>query len=440
MGDHQSIGTKALAIAICISFALAAAELEAQAKADRKKESIEEQAAPKETAQVKPAQARSEREKPSAGKNQKASKPKAVTKRDPEKKADEGHARTRPEKQAREEVERIEKEEAAPSASKAESGTKPSSAAIPGVKPKAKPDSADKNSAASDTTKTVESTPKASVKSSSKARARAPGEAEPKINFAQAKELLASAESDKVSKGIKYLKEIATPAIVAPLVARLRQGLPPALVESALDALGAAKSASAAAVLIELCEHRRATIRAAAIRALGELKIKHAYAVVRVALDDPDEKVRVAAVKALSQIGGRRALNDLFFVFERGNTGVVDEIAKWVTIADLDRLTAYMKEHSFGVLQPIFSELLNRKTTSIRDKKRIIARLGEHGTVEIHEFLRVLISNLPEIGRKPLSEAIGKAIQSAQKTEAAVADSKSEREVGSAGEKQEKKP
>jgi len=240
-----------------------------------------------------------------------------------------------------------------------------------------------------------------------------------RITLQQAKALLASAESDKVRQGLEHLKAIGKPTITAPIVARLQQGLPPALVVLAIDALVKAKNALAAQVLIELCEHRRALIRTSAISALGSLKIRKAYTVVREAIDDSDQTVRSTATKVLSQLGGRKSLNDLYRVFEGGDTDVVPEIAKWVTTRDTDRLTGYLKDHSFSTLKPAFVEILNKRRASVREKTNLIARLGEVGTPEIQQFLRDYMNDLPNAGRKPLTNAIAKALQNGKEPETA---------------------
>src|SRR6187402_2518234 len=88
----------------------------------------------------------------------------------------------------------------------------------------------------------------------------------------QATQLLASGKRDEVEAGIQSLGLIGTAAAVDPLVARIRKGLPPELLETALFTLMALGQPSAGPVLYELSTHRRPEIRLRAVEAIAAIK------------------------------------------------------------------------------------------------------------------------------------------------------------------------
>ena len=75
----------------------------------------------------------------------------------------------------------------------------------------------------------------------------------------------------------------------------------------------------------------------------------------------------------------------------------------------------------------------------MRQKTKLISRLGEVGTPDIQEFLRDYLNNLPKVGRKPLMDAIGKALQNAQKMETAEPEPEAKQNKKSASKKEEAK-
>jgi len=241
-----------------------------------------------------------------------------------------------------------------------------------------------------------------------------------KPSLKEAKLLLASLQRDKVQQGLEQLKEIGSPVIVAPIIARLHDGLPPTLTYLAISALIQAGKPKAAVILTELSSHRRAEVRKAAMNALGELKVRSALSVLLNALDDGDAGVRVAAAVSLGQIGDRRALEPLYEMFERGESDAMIPIAKLVTYKDNERLVGYLENHSFGALKPAFDEIFQRKNFPLKGKLELISHLGASGNPDAATFLRDLLNNLPSTGKQQMMATIGKALQEAQQANTVV--------------------
>jgi HEAT repeat protein len=226
---------------------------------------------------------------------------------------------------------------------------------------------------------------------------------------------LGSAEREKVGEGLRRMKEIGKPSVIAPVSRRLRQGLPPTLAQLAMEALAKTGKPQAAPVLIELCGHRRAATRRAAVGALGQLGVRGAVKVLRDALDDGDAGVRAAAARALGRIGGRGALKDLYAAFERGESGALPAIASVARPRDLERLVGYLDQHSMTAFEPVYLEILQRKNFPSRGKLDLIARLGERETPSAEKFLRDLPKRLPKAGRMRLMRAVGRALKKMRK-------------------------
>ncbi len=269
-----------------------------------------------------------------------------------------------------------------------------------------------------------------------KKRPAAAGKVKKLSPLQQAERLLDAPDPDKVRAGLEQLGLIGKPAVVRPISERLRQGLNPPLMLLAIETLMATKSPRAGPILIELCSHRRAAIRAAAVGALGELRVRTAREVLREALDDSEPAVRAAAAGALTRMRDRGTLKTLYALFERGEKPALEAIAALATPVEIKRLLGYLEDRPLSALEPAFIALFERKSFPRPGKMSLIAGLTENGSPDAEQFLRDRLAKLSGAEQAPLSRAIGKALETIQRrrmektqaaTEARKAEEKQER-------------
>jgi hypothetical protein len=230
------------------------------------------------------------------------------------------------------------------------------------------------------------------------------------LTFAQVLSDLASTDRARVEAALTVLEAKPEPRGVGPLAARIREGLPPELVLRAIRILAANKGGTSPAALRELLGHRRPELRKAAAEALGSQGARAQGQALLPLLDDPDATVRSAALAALATLGERRALEPAFAAVEGGSSDAVLCIARLAQPADLERLVGLASQRPFGVLQPAFELVLERKDFPPRGKLDLVAKIGALGTQPAQDYLRDYLTRVPEPGKKPMMVAIGKAL------------------------------
>lgn len=226
---------------------------------------------------------------------------------------------------------------------------------------------------------------KPSAKPSAKTRAKGKGAGNSAIE--SAKTLMASGKRDNVEAGIQSLGLLGTPDAVQPLAERIRQGLPPDLLEAAIVTLMALGQPSAGPVLYELAAHRRADVRLRAIEAISATNPSGAEKALSVALSDTDARVRSAAATGLGEIGAKSSLERLFQALDRGNMEASTALGKSVPAKEVPRLFQYLGKWPFRSLGPAFAQLLQRSDVPDNVKLQIVSRLEEIGTAEVKGYL-----------------------------------------------------
>lgn len=229
--------------------------------------------------------------------------------------------------------------------------------------------------------------------------------------FASTLEDLATLDRTKVARALGELEAMASARSVAPVQARIMDGLPPDLLGKAIDVLRASRSPAAGPVLVDLLGHRRAAIRAAAATALGALAVRSAGKPLIAALTDPDAQVRGASLVALGLIREPRAIEPVCTAVERGEDAAVVVLAQLARPTDLARLVDYAKGRSFAVMRPAFDTLMARTDFPQRGKLDLIARLGGLRSPPVQDYLRDLLTKLPAGNKNAWMRAIGDAIQ-----------------------------
>jgi HEAT repeat protein len=227
----------------------------------------------------------------------------------------------------------------------------------------------------------------------------------------QAKALLASSDHDSIETGIQSLGLLGTADAVAPLVERVRAGLAPDLLDTAIVTLMALGQPSAAPVLFDLASHRRPEVRLRAIEAIVALGPKGAEEVLRTGLSDQNPQVRSAAALGLGEIKAVGSVDLLFRALDHGNFEASTAIGKLVPREQIPRMLEYLGKTPLQSLGPALGEVLQRKDIGEREKLAIVSRLQDVGTPEVKSYLGDLMHLAGDKLPPPVSKAIVQAMQ-----------------------------
>jgi HEAT repeat protein len=198
------------------------------------------------------------------------------------------------------------------------------------------------------------------------------------LKTAEAK--LQNGDEAAVRQAFASLVELGGDVAAQAVVARLRRGLPPQLIEAAIDTLVFLNRPSLAPPLLELTQHRRIQIRIKAMQALASLKMKSAQSALLYALDDPSSEVRSAAVQALASLGNARALPALYTAAERGVPGAWDAVAQIAGPADFKTLFARAGREDVMLVRPALDALLARENLPLDAKLKLVQQVAALGT------------------------------------------------------------
>jgi hypothetical protein len=227
----------------------------------------------------------------------------------------------------------------------------------------------------------------------------------------QAKALLASGDHDAIETGIQSLGLLGTPDAVPPLVERIRAGLAPDLLDTAIVTLMALGQQTAAPVLFDLAAHRRPEVRLRAIEAVVAIAPKGAEDVLRTALSDQNPQVRSAAALGLGEIKAVGSVDLLFRALDKGNFEASSSIGKLLRGEQIPRMLGYLGKTPLQSLGPALGEVLQRKDIDERDKLTIVSRLQDVGTPEVKNYLGDLMHMSGDKLPAPVSRAIVQAMQ-----------------------------
>jgi HEAT repeat protein len=222
--------------------------------------------------------------------------------------------------------------------------------------------------------------------------------------------MLSSQDADELRMAIESAPALGKAGVAPLLVERVRDGLPPDLLQAAVEALVAVGDPRAGELLVSLTRHRRAQVRSRAVLALSILRAPGAEAEVIKALSDVDPEVRKAAAEALSQIGTKTALPSLFHALEHDVDGSAAAIGKLAEASTIPRVTAYFGRTSFLNLAPILDALFMRRGLAESVRVDLAETIIKYGTTEARAYLEGLAPRLPADTpprlRKTVSEAL----------------------------------
>jgi HEAT repeat protein len=198
------------------------------------------------------------------------------------------------------------------------------------------------------------------------------------LRTAEAK--LQNGDEAAVRQAFASLVELGGDEAAQAVVARLRRGLPPQLIEAAIDSLVLLNRPSLAPPLLELTQHRRIQIRIKAMQALASLQMKSAQSALLYALDDPSSEVRSAAVQALASVGNARALPALYTAAERGVPGAWEAVGQIAGASDFKSLLARAQQKDVMPMRPALDALLLRANLPLDAKLKLVQQVSALGS------------------------------------------------------------
>ncbi len=223
------------------------------------------------------------------------------------------------------------------------------------------------------------------------------------LSFEEAQAAIDSSDAARIQTGIETIGLTGDVRGVPLIVARVRRGLPPELLESALDTLAVLGHVEAGPLLIELLSHRRASVRLRAVQALATCHPSGADRALAGALSDSSPDVRAAAATALGDVGGVSAMDQLFLALDRGVPEAGMAIARLARPADVTRLLGLVGHVPFTQMSPILADMLGRDTVPQRSRLEIVAAIGELASAEARGLLEQYVQAHP--GTDPVTRA-----------------------------------
>jgi len=234
-----------------------------------------------------------------------------------------------------------------------------------------------------------------------------PGARDEQLRTAAAK--LEGGEEASIRLALTTLTELGGEASARIVTARLQRGLPPQLIEAAIDTLVLLNRPTSGAALLELTQHRRSQIRSKAIAALGALKQQSAQAALLYALDDPSAEVRSAAVDALGNVGNARAVPALLAAADRGVPGAWQALGRVASPADVKLVLQRAPDGDVGPIRPALDVLVARADWSVASRARLLQQLAELGTPSVRSCLSDYRTS-HSLGAPRLQQAIAEAL------------------------------
>ena len=133
--------------------------------------------------------------------------------------------------------------------------------------------------------------------------------------------MLSSAEVGQVRSALERAALLPPKQAMPVVEARVREGLPPELLDVAIDTLILLGDPGAGELLDDLARHRRSAVRRRALEAAAQLRVKGAEPLLVRGLDDLTPEVRSAAVEGLGEIAARGSFSDVLRALEMGVEG-----------------------------------------------------------------------------------------------------------------------
>jgi phage FluMu protein gp41 len=201
-------------------------------------------------------------------------------------------------------------------------------------------------------------------------------------------------------------------AAVPAIVELLKQGLPPAVTQSAIETLGETANDGASEVLGWYSHQRNVALRRAAIEAIGKTRGPIAIRTLRASLSDPDDKVRGLSALALGDLKAKEAVGDLFVALDHKVEEAAASIGQLCDPAECERLAGKLGSVPFDVMTGGLDQVLLRPAKDVDDetKIKIVGRVRELGTGETNQFLKDVQQKWPPKSAPRVKQAIDQAV------------------------------
>lgn len=199
--------------------------------------------------------------------------------------------------------------------------------------------------------------------------------------------MLWSPEPDEIRMGLEMA--VASPRTAALAVARMRFGLPHAMLRDALEAIGLAGTGTddVVALLSDLTRHRANDVRVRAIQTLAALRAHPAEGAIAQRLSDAAPEVREAAALALSELGSSASTALLVRAVQRNVAGASRALGHTLIPAELSGTLSSLGEVPFVALTDMFDALLLRKDLDDKAKVQIVASVAAIASAEARGYL-----------------------------------------------------
>lgn len=227
------------------------------------------------------------------------------------------------------------------------------------------------------------------------------------LSFEEAVEAIDSDSESRIQSAIESFGIAGEARAVAPLVARARRGLPPAMLEQVLDTLAVLGQPDAGPLLFEMLSHRRASVRLRAVQAIASCHPRGADRALTSSLSDSSAEVRAAAATTLGDLGATTAIDSLFLAFDRSVPEAGMAIARLARPEDVTRVLALVGRVPFSQMGPMLVEMLSRDSLAQRSRLEIVARLGEQASAEARSLLETFAQS------RPATDPVRRAAESA---------------------------
>jgi hypothetical protein len=225
------------------------------------------------------------------------------------------------------------------------------------------------------------------------------------LTLEQATQMLRSRDHDEIMVAIQSLGLLGNARAVEPLSERIRDGLAPDLLESAIDTLTVLGRAEAGPILFELTSHRRPEVRVRAIVAIAATRPRGADRALVSALSDSAPAVRGAAATAIGELNIVSAVDSLFLAFDRGIPEAGPALGRLARPEHISRILQNLGRVPFPQMRAVIEPLLDQRNLPARSRLDVVARLGELATGEVRLFLEEWTRNSSMPAGDPIRRA-----------------------------------
>lgn len=201
-----------------------------------------------------------------------------------------------------------------------------------------------------------------------------------------------SADVAHVRRVVRALGQQHTPGAFFALRDALHEGLPDAVADEALLALGEHGSQEAQELLREFMVHHRPTARIAAYRAfVARASPLSAGEILSTGLGDGDAQVREACAQLMAEHGSAQHVPRLMAALAQGTQGAISALYQWGGDDLLPSLAAHGAAMPAAVMRSGYERALLRSDVLPATQVRLVQQLEAQGTPDARRFLERML-------------------------------------------------